>query len=337
MGKDYYKILGVAKGASEDDIKKAYRKMALKYHPDKNKDPGAENRFKAYDVLSDSKKKEVYDKFGEEGLKADGAAGPGGPGRGGGYHYTFQGDPMQMFAQAFGSNGMFSEFAFGGAGGGGPQVLFSGGGGEELFGGLGGGDFGGVFGIPRQHQQQRIKQDTAVTHELPITLEDLCKGCTKKMKITKKIVNPDGTSRTEDKVLTINVKPGWKSGTRITFPKEGDMYPNRVPADITFVIKDKPHSKFRRDGSDIRYKHVVPLRDALCGLSIKVPTLEGDTIPLIIKQVIKPGSTHRIHDRGIPNPKTSKRGDLVVEFDVRFPDSIAPAARDLIANALPPN
>ncbi|KAL3123037.1 hypothetical protein niasHT_001237 [Heterodera trifolii] len=331
MGKDYYKILGLSKGASEDDIKKAYRKMALKYHPDKNKEAGAENRFK---------KKEIYDKFGEEGLKADGAgaAGQAGPGRAGGYHYTFQGDPMQMFAQAFGGpNGMFSEFTFGG-GGGGPEVIFGGGGGggghggDDLFGGLGG--FGG-FGMPRQ--QQRIRQDTAVTHELPISLEDLCKGCTKKMKITKKIVNPDGTSRTEDKVLTINVKPGWKSGTRITFPKEGDVFPNRMPADITFVIKDKPHPKFRREGSDIRYKQVVPLRDALCGMSIKVPTLEGDIIPLNIKHVIKPGSTQRIHDRGIPNPKTGKRGDLVVEFDVRFPDSIAPAARELIANALPPN
>lgn len=66
-------------------------------------------------------------------------------------------------------------------------------------------------------------------------------------------MEPNGVLRTEDKVLTITVKPGWKSGTRITFPKEGDVHPNRVPADITFVIKDKPHPKFKRDGSDIRY------------------------------------------------------------------------------------
>lgn len=79
MGKDYYKVLGLAKGATDDEIKKAYRKMALKYHPDKNKEPSAEAKFKdvaeAYDVLSDTKKKEIYDKFGEEGLKADGAGG----------------------------------------------------------------------------------------------------------------------------------------------------------------------------------------------------------------------------------------------------------------------
>lgn len=122
---------------------------------------------------------------------------------------------------------------------------------------------GGGGGMPRHHAP---KQDKPIVHELPVTLEDLCKGCTKKMKITRynlfakiiyliyyrKITNPDGITRSEDKVLTINVKPGWKNGTRITFPKEGDVYPGRLPADITFVIKDKIHPKFKRDGSDIR-------------------------------------------------------------------------------------
>lgn len=340
MGKDYYKILGIAKGASDDEIKKAYRKMALKYHPDKNKEAGAENKFKeiaeAYDVLSDSKKKDLYDKFGDEGLNgnmgggAGAAGGQGGPG-GAGFHYQFSGDPMRMFQQAFGHNGMFTEFAFGGGGAdGGPEVMF----GDNLFGfgGFGGMNQGG-HGMPRQ----RPRQDAAITHELPISLEDLNKGCTKKMKITRKIANPDGTSKTEDKVLTINVKPGWKNNTRITFPREGDVYPNRVPADITFVIKDKPHPKFKRDGADIRYKHILPLRDALCGVSLKVPTLEGDTVPLKISNVIKPGSTQRIKERGLPNPKTGHRGDLIVEFDIRFPDSISPAAKELIQNALPPN
>nr|CAD2207753.1 unnamed protein product [Meloidogyne enterolobii] len=315
MGKDYYKILGISKGASEDEIKKAYRKMALKYHPDKNKEAGAEAKFKeiaeAYDVLSDSKKKEVYDKFGEEGL-ANGGAGAGPAGAGGmpgGYHYTFQGDPMRMFQQAFG-NGMFTEFTFGDNGN--ADVVF----GDGLFSGFPGG-FGGLGGhgggMPR-----RPKQDTAIVHELPVSLEDLCKGCTKKMKIT----------RTEDKYLTINVKPGWKNGTKITFPKEGDVYPNRVPADIILLLKT----------SHIPNLNVkIRTFDALCGLSLRIPTLEGDQIPLKIANIVKPGSTHRVRARGLPNPRTNVRGDLIVEFDVRFPDSISPAAKELIQNALPPN
>lgn len=122
MGKDYYKVLGIQKGAADDDIKKAYRKLALKYHPDKNKAPGAEEKFKeiaeAYDVLSDAKKREVYDKYGEEGLKGgiggNGGFGGAGPGPGG-FHYTFTGDPRKIFSQFFGGEDPFAAF-FAGAG-----------------------------------------------------------------------------------------------------------------------------------------------------------------------------------------------------------------------------
>lgn len=119
MGKDYYKILGIARGASDEDIKKAYRKLALKYHPDKNKEAGAEEKFKevaeAYEILSDPKKKEIFDKYGEEGLKM--GAGGGGPGPGGstgsspggGFNsYTWSGDPNETFRMFFGSSNPFA-------------------------------------------------------------------------------------------------------------------------------------------------------------------------------------------------------------------------------------
>ena len=99
-------------------------------------------------------------------------------------------------------------------------------------------------------------------HNLQVSLEDVYKGTTKKMKITRKVLNPDRRSvRPEDKVLTIEIKPGWKAGTKVTFPKEGDQTPNNIPADIVFVIKDKPHPVFVRDGSDLKYKAKIGLRE----------------------------------------------------------------------------
>jgi DnaJ family protein B protein 4 len=121
-------------------------------------------------------------------------------------------------------------------------------------------------GFPRDRHvglggQQRRKQDPAVHHELRVSLEEVFHGCTKRMKISRKRMNPDGrTMRTEDKILTIEIKRGWKEGTKITFPREGDESPNTIPADIVFVIKDKPHMHFRREGSDIVYPVKVSLR-----------------------------------------------------------------------------
>ncbi|GMT14298.1 hypothetical protein PFISCL1PPCAC_5595, partial [Pristionchus fissidentatus] len=339
MGKDYYKILGVTKTSSDDEIKKAYRKMALKYHPDKNKEAGAENKFKeiaeAYDVLSDPKKKEIYDKYGEEGLKGGGGNGfdPSGMGGAGanGYRYQFQGDPMHMFSQFFGGDDPFSMFGGGGGGGhpgaGHPGMFFN-------FGGDGGME-NAAYGAG--HPGQRKRQDPTVQHELAVSLEDIHKGCTKKMKITRKVLAADGQStRVEDKVLTINVKPGWKSGTKITFPKEGDQHPGRVPADIVFVIKDKSHPKFKREGSDIRYVHKISLKESLCGVSLQVPTLDGTTMPFSVTDIIKPSTARRITGQGLPNPKApNTRGDLIIEFDVKFPTTLTDAQKQQLQQILP--
>lgn len=328
MGKDYYKILGIAKGASDDEIKKAYRKMALKYHPDKNKDPGAEAKFKdiaeAYDVLSDAKKKEVYDKYGEDGLKSDGFPGGGG----GGQHYEFHGDPMRMFTQFFGGDDPFGGVF--GMGGGGPGVFFNVGG----HGGMEDMGYGGGFGGGRRAP---VRQDPTVQHELNVSLEDINSGCVKKMKITRKVLNSDGVStRVEDKVLSINIKPGWKSGTKITFPKEGDQHPGRTPADIVFVIKDKPHPTFKREGTDIKYAHKVALRDALCGATVTVPLLGGGNQQVKINDIIRPGTVRRLTGKGLPNPKSpGVRGDLIVEFDIQFPTSLTDAQKELLQSVLP--
>lgn len=344
MGKDYYKILGLTKSATEDEIKKGYRKMALKYHPDKNKSPGAEDKFKeiaeAYDVLSDSKKKEIYDRYGEEGLKNGPSPGGGGMPSGGTYHYEFQRDPRDTFRMFFGDSDPFAGF-FGGQEGPGQRVFhFSPGNGttegmdvdDDPFGG-----YGGVHNFPGGPGPRRKRKDSAVVRELPVSLEDIYKGTTKKLKITRKVLNPDGrTTRNEDKILTIDIKPGWKAGTKVTFPKEGDQTPNNIPADVVFIIKDKAHPTFSRSGSDIKYKAKISLRDSLCGATLQIPTIDGRRIPLRLTEVIKPNSVKRIQGEGLLQPKqNSRRGDLIIEFDVNFPGQLSQSAKEILSDCLP--
>ena len=261
MGKDYYKILQISKNASEDDIKKAYRKLALKYHPDKNKSPEAEEKFKeiaeAYDVLSDPKKKQIFDSYGEEGLKGGLNSGSGGDGSTGGYTYTFQGDPRETFRMFFGNSDPFASFfQFSGMPGRG-TTLFSTSNLHDDMMDVDDDNFG--FG-GRQFGFSQKRKDPTLEYDLMLSLEEIYQGTTKNMKITKKVLNSDGQStRIEEKILSIVVKPGWKAGTKITFPKEGDQSPYSEPADVVFIVKEKPHPIFTRDGADLRFKAVIGL------------------------------------------------------------------------------
>lgn len=97
-------------------------------------------------------------------------------------------------------------------------------------------------------------------HDLYVTLEEIYHGCVKKMKISRRVQQPDGTSKKEDKYVSISIKPGWKSGTKVTFQKEGDQSPGKIPADIVFIIRDKPHAMFKREGSDLRYTARLTLK-----------------------------------------------------------------------------
>ncbi|XP_055385687.1 dnaJ protein homolog 1 [Condylostylus longicornis] len=350
MGKDFYKILGINKNSTDDDIKKAYRKLALKYHPDKNKTPEAEERFKeiaeAYEVLSDKKKRDIFDKYGEEGLKGGMPNGPGGPNdAGGNFTYQFHGDPRATFAQFFGSSDPFGIF-FGGDG----NRMFDG---SNIFmeddhdifaqmsgqrmGGPGGAFRSQSFNVNQSPNRKRQVQDPPIEHDLYVSLEEVDKGCVKKMKISRMAVGQDGQSRKEEKVLNINVKPGWKAGTKITFQREGDQMPGKIPADIIFIIRDKPHALFKREGSDLKYSAKVSLKQALCGTMIKVPTLSGEALSINTSgEIIKPNTVKRISAKGLPFPKEpSRKGDLLVAFDIKFPDSLGNGAKDILKDVLP--
>ncbi|XP_028661580.1 dnaJ homolog subfamily B member 5 isoform X1 [Erpetoichthys calabaricus] len=356
MGKDYYRVLGIQSGSNEEEIKKAYKKMALKFHPDKNKDPSAEDKFKeiaeAYDVLSDPKKRTIYDQYGEEGLKAGGGSSSGGQGNS--YHYTFHGDPHATFASFFGGSSPFDIF-FGATRTRGTTNGFDHGdqdmdidmdGEDDPFNAFGRFGFNGIngfhHGAGRRHPTESVHsrrkvQDPTVIHELRVSLEEIYHGCTKRMKITRRRLNPDGrTMRTEDKILNIVIKRGWKEGTKITFPKEGDETPDKIPADIAFIIKDKSHPHFKRDGSNVVYTAKISLKEALCGCTVNIPTLDNRVIPLPCTEIVKPGTVKRLRGEGLPFPKSpTQRGDLIVEFQIRFPERIAPQTREILKQHLP--
>jgi len=349
MGKDYYNILGVSKNVENDALKKAYRKLALKYHPDKNKEPGAEEKFKeiseAYEVLSDKEKRAIYDQYGEEGLK--GGVPPSGYSTGGGFPgfnfsggnggssfrtFTFSnGDAFNTFSRTFGDDFGFGDFfGFGGPGGGRRQ------GGQQHFNMYSQGepmDYENVFNKPKK---QKI-QDEPIFKDLYVSYEELLTGCTKKLKITRQLLNPDGRStRHDEKILKVDVKKGWKEGTKITFKGEGDQKPGHIPADIVIVIKDKTHGYFKRDKSNnLIYNAKIPLRDALCGTQVTVPTIDGQLKTLNVNSTIQPGDKRTIQGEGLPLPKIpSRKGDLIIEFEIEFPKVLSGAQKDVLRNVL---
>ncbi len=343
MGKDYYNILGISRDASESEIKKAYRKLALKYHPDKNKSPGAEDKFKlaaeAYEVLSDPQKKSTYDRFGEEGVKGNASAGGF---NGGSFSFQQGTDPHKIFESFFGgqdpfssSTGGFNFMNMGGPSGARSNPFVP----EEM-------DFE-PFGMGSSFGRQggSKKKDPAIEKDLNLTLEELYQGSTKKLKITRRVLHPDGTSSHQDKILTITTKPGWKEGTKITFPEEGDQYPGRIPADIIFIVKQKPHIHFKREGNDLIYTVPISLRDALCSSShvinegppsITILTFNGRTIEIPITTVITPYTRIPIIGEGMPLSKSpNTKGHLIVTFDIKFPEQLPYASVQLLLNALP--
>ncbi|XP_017151591.1 dnaJ protein homolog 1 isoform X1 [Drosophila miranda] len=350
MGKDYYKTLGLPKTATDEEIKKAYRKLALRYHPDKNKAANAEEKFKevaeAYEVLSDKSKREVYDKYGEDGLKSGGTRNGGNTNKT--FTYQFHGDPRATFAQFFGNSNPFASFFDMGDNLFDKNVFdldtepdfFS-----SPFGGIGsrhglGSAFRPSF---RSHSfnvhtpfKKEQKQDPPVEHDLYVTLEEIYHGCVKKMKISRRVVQADGSSRKEDKVLQISIKPGWKSGTKVTFQKEGDQAPGKIPADIVFIIRDKPHAMFKREGSDLRYTARLTLKQALCGVVFQVPTMSGDKLRIsTMQEIIKPNTVKRIQGYGLPFPKdTTRKGDLLVAFDIQFPEKLTAAQKEVLKDML---
>ena len=305
--KDYYKTLGVSKSASADEIQKAYRKLARKYHPDVNRSPEAEDKFKeiteSYEVLKDSEKRRTYDQFGKDWKSYRGSGGmpPGfenmGYGGGGGTGFS------SFFESLFGGGG------FGGGGGGSP---FAGG---DPFGRAGFGQRPGAggpgFAARGQDQEARIA----------LSVEDAAKGGGREVSVADPVSG-------EVKSYSINLPRGVKPGQKIRLAGRGGAGVGAGQAGHLFLkVELKPNDRFRLEGFDLFTDLLVSPWEAALGSDASVPTLDGE-----VKVRIPPGSSTgrkiRLKGRGFPNSKGAD-GDLYAEIKVAIPEELTAQERDL--------
>ena len=356
--RDYYEVLGVDKKASEDEIKKAYRKIAIKYHPDRN--PGskeAEEKFKeaaeAYDVLHDPQKRQQYDQFGFDAGKM------------GGFGGGFGGD--------FSMDDIFSMFG-------------------DVFGGRGGfGGFGGFGGS--QRQGTRIHRGSDLRLKVKLTLQEIATGTTKKFKVRKDITCPvchgsgaEGNSGSDtcptchgqgyvirtsqslfgmmqsqsvcptchgdgkiiknkckhcngegvvkgEEVVEINIPAGVAGGMVVNVPGKGNAGKhNGVNGDIQVLVEEEPNDTFVRDGQDVIYNLLLDFPTAALGGQVDIPTIDGQKVRIKIEPGTQPGKTLRLRGKGLPAVQGYGRGmgDLIVNISVYVPKTLSREEKEML-------
>jgi len=304
-GKDYYQLLGISKSASAEEIKKAYRKMALKYHPDRNKDnKEAEAKFKeiseAYAVLSNPEKKKQYDMFGADGFQR---------------RYS-QEDIFRDFD--FGS--IFSDLGFGGPGRGRGANIFG-----QIFGNMGqsqqfrgsGSPFGGFSEQPRGIRGQDL------VYELSITLEEAFNGSEKV--ITYHI---GGGEKQE---VSVKIPAGISAGKKLRLKNKGQPGQYGGPTGDLFIqIKLLNHPIFKREGDDLYITKDLKFTEAALGTEIEVPTIDNKTLKLIIPAGTQPNAKFRFKGYGLPHMNGSGRGDAYVKISPLVPKKLNKKQRDLV-------
>lgn len=356
--RDYYEILGVGREASDEEIKKAYRKLAIKYHPDKNKgNKEAEEKFKeateAYEILRDPQKRQAYNQFGKAGVNMDGS---GGFGRG----------AYQDFSDIFGDLGdIFENFFGGGAGGGfgggrsrrgGPRrgadlrynlelTLEDVAHGKEL-----------KIEIPRQETCDGCKGSGSAKNSSPVTcptcsgagqvrrtqgffsVTTTCPGCNGSGRIIRDPCKKCSGSGLVKKRRTISIKipPGVESGSRLKVSGEGEAGPNGGPSgDLYVVTHIRPHSTYERQGQDLIVKKDISIIQALLGGEVMVETIEKKKVKMNIPAGTESGKIFRIGGAGLPYLGSYGKGDMHVIVRIHIPKKLSSKAKSLLKQLQP--
>ena len=346
--RDYYEILGVVKTASGDEIKKAYRKVAIKFHPDKNPDdPTAEDKFKeaaeAYEVLSDQDKRARYDRFGHQGV---GGASGGGPN---------MEDIFSQFGDIFGGGGGFEGF-FGGGRGQGQRVrkgsnlriklkldL------EEVANGVekkikvkrytecntcsGTGAKNGTdlreCGTCHGSGQVKRVVNTMLGQMVSASTCPTCHGEGKIVTSKCDVCHGEGRQLQEE-IIPINIPAGVAEGMQLSMGGKGN-YPERggVPGDLLIQIEEEPHEVLKRDGNNIMFEQYISFVDAALGASIEVPTIEGK-VKIKVDPGTQPGKILRLRGKGIKDINGYGRGDQLIHLNVWTPKNVNGEERELL-------
>lgn len=323
--KDYYQTLGVSRDASQEEISKAFKKLARKYHPDLNpNDTDAENKFKevneAYEVLKDPEKRERYDHLGadwEHGQNFEPPPGYenvrftfGGPGGGAQFGSGFSDFFETIFGDLFGQAG-------GGPRGGGARF-------QRTQGGFGGaGPFGGA-GFT-EHDFASKGQSAETTLEL--SLEEAYQGGHKTITLQEQTVGPDGRPQVQNKTLDVNIPPGVTDGSKIRLSGQGGPGRGGGPSgDLFLKVKLLPHAQFRIDGHNIIYDLPVAPWEGALGATVSVPTLEGG-----VEMKIPPGTSggQKLRLRGKGLGRGAKKGDQLVQIMIKVPKKLSEKEKEL--------
>ena len=295
MPEDYYQTLGVKKDASNEEIKKAYRKLAMKYHPDHTKgDKSAEEKFKkiseAYAVLSDKEKRKEYDTFGSEGFR--------------------QRFSQEDIFRGFDFGDIFREFGFGG----GDFSSARSGGRRFSFGGSG-------FNFDGGPQQARVKGSDLV-YELPLTLREVAAG-------TSKVITLQHQGGSEN--LTVKIPSGLITGKKLRLAGKGNPSPYGGPAgDLYIKSKVLNDPVFSAEKQDLYLSRELKLSEAILGTTIAVPTIDDKQLSLKIPPGTKPGTKMRLSGHGLPDMQGRKKGDLFVRIQVNIPKHLSDKQKKIV-------